>query len=615
MQSWIPLTLAGIGIVAIACQWMAWWARLPAILFLLIAGIVLGPTTGWLNPDALFGDLLFPIISLSVAIILFEGSLTLHFDEIRNLKSVVRKLISIGALMTWIVVTLATHWIFQLPWSLCILFGALMIVTGPTVIVPMLRTVRPTAPVASILRWEGIVIDPIGALLVVVIYEFLITSSQDYAVSHSIIFFAQVLFVGIVLGALAGWSLGLILKKHWLPEYLQNLATLSLVLALFALSNHLAHESGLLAVTVMGMWLANTKDVKIHEIINFKENLTILLISWLFILLAARLDLQQLLTMGWQALLLLAAVQLLARPLAVLSSTIGSTLSWRERILLCWIAPRGIVAAAVSALFAIKLEQAGFSEAQLLIPLTFIIIIGTVVLQSATARWLAQRLKVSEPVPHGFLMIGANAVARTIGVALKKQGIQVLLTDSNWGHIREARMLGLDTFYGNPVSDYADQRLELAGLGNIMALSPQRDLNVLTCMHYKSEFGPTHVFTLRSTTDNKNSDKHQIGYDHRGYLLFNEDMTYGKFASLLSQGAEIRSTKLTEEFSFADFKEKSGGNAIPLFAISPKGRLEVFVDGNTLQPEAGWQILSLSSKPRNLTEKIESVKETETSPK
>ena len=243
------IALSVIGIVAIFCQWFAWWVKLPAIVFLLIAGIILGPLTGWLNPEHLFGPLLFPMVSLAVAIILFEGSLTLKFDEIRGLQKVVRNMLTLGVTITWVSITLATHYILGFSWSLSLLFGAMMVVTGPTVIVPMLRTVRPNATISNILRWEGIVIDPLGAILAVLVFEVILSMQlQGHAsVSHTLYMFGQTLIIGSAIGGLSAYLFGLVLRKHLMPEYLHNVATLCLVFGVFALSNHHSEESGLLA--------------------------------------------------------------------------------------------------------------------------------------------------------------------------------------------------------------------------------------------------------------------------------------------------------------------------------------------------------------------------------
>ncbi|MGD8525893.1 MAG: sodium:proton antiporter [Thioalkalispiraceae bacterium] len=593
MHDHILIALAGIGLIGITSQWLSWWMKLPAILFLLLGGIVAGPITGWLAPADLFGDLLFPFISLAVAVILFEGSLTLKLEQIKGLQRVVRNLVSVGVLVTWAVTTLATYLLLDTGWELALLFGAVTVVTGPTVIVPMLRTVRPNANVTRVLRWEGIVIDPIGALLAVLVFDFIISGQGSEALGHTLSSFGTILLVGVLMGALPGYLFGLLLRHHLLPDYLHNLTTLSLVFAVFVIANLIYPESGLLAVTVLGMWLANMKDVHIEDILSFKESLSLLLISGLFIILAARLDLNALYQLGWPALYVFLAIQFIARPLKVLVCTLGSSLDWRERSLLAWIAPRGIVAAAVSALFALRLQQEGMAQAALLVPLTFMVIIGTVVLQSATARLFARWLGVAEPEPRGYLIIGANPVARAIGKALQQKDFEVLLTDTTWENIRATRMAGLPTYYGNPMSAHADQHLDLVGIGRMLALSPVADVNVLAGLKFRREFGAGAIYALQTTQEKEAPEKLTAAQQHRGYLLFGEDITFSKLSSLISQGAEIHDTQLSDDFSFEDYQQQYGSRAIPLFAIDPRGRIQVFVAQGKMVPQADWTILSL----------------------
>lgn len=589
----ILLVFGGIGAAALGCQWLAWRLKLPAILFLLLTGILVGPVLGLLDPLEMFGPLLMPLVSLAVALILFEGSLTLHLSEWREIGSVVHRLVTIGALSTWVVIAVATHYLLGFDWLLAILFGSLTLVTGPTVIVPMLRVVRPKASIANILRWEGIVIDPIGALLAVVVYSFIIARASGDGWSQSLLTFGGVIVCGSLCGIAGGWVLGTIIRRQWLPEYLHNLAALAAVLGIFIAANEVMNESGLLAVTLMGMWLANMKGVDVRDILHFKENLSVLLISGLFILLAARLDLNALIALGPLVLILLLIIQLIARPLNVMLSTAGSSLSWRERALLAWIAPRGIVAAAVSAIFAIRLDEAGHEGALLLVPLTFAVIIGTVVLQSATARPLARLLKVAEPAPSGFLIVGANGPARTVGKALQQLGSRVLLTDSSWENIRAARMDGLPTYFGNPASQHADAHLDLVGLGHLLTLSPSGELNTVATMRFRHDFGHQRMFGVASGQDSRRTDKHRASRKHRGRLLGSEGMTYGKLASLLSQGAELYSTHLTEEFDLEDYRELPGDRATLLFIRDASGWVHVVTPGSSLKPSAGWTLLAL----------------------
>ncbi|MFM9485389.1 cation:proton antiporter [Pseudomonas monachiensis] len=589
----ILLAFGGIGAAALLCQWLAWRLKLPAILFLLLTGILAGPVLHLLDPQEMFGPLLMPLVSLAVALILFEGSLTLHLSEWREIGSVVHRLVTIGALSTWVVIAVATHWLLDFDWMLAILFGSLTLVTGPTVIVPMLRVVRPKASIANILRWEGIAIDPIGALLAVVVYSFIIASSKGNGLEESLLTFGGVILCGSLFGVLGGWLLGTLIRRQWLPEYLHNLAALAAVLGIFIGSNEVTNESGLLAVTLMGMWLANMKGVDVRHILHFKENLSVLLISGLFILLAARLDLNAMIGLGPLVLILLLVIQFIARPLNVLLSTAGSSLGWRERALLAWIAPRGIVAAAVSAIFAIRLHEAGHQGALLLVPLTFAVIIGTVVLQSATARPLARLLKVAEPAPSGFLIIGANGPARTLGKALQQLGSRVLLTDSSWENIRAARMEGLPTYFGNPASQHADAHLDLVGLGHLLALSPSGEMNTLALMRFRHELGHQRMFGLASGQENRRTDKHRTSLEHRGNQLGSEALTYAKLASQLGQGAELYSTTLTDGFSWDDYRALHGERATLLFVRDGSGWVHVVTPESTIKPAAGWTLLAL----------------------
>ena len=601
--------LAALAIAGGACQFLAWKLRLPAILFLLLTGIVAGPVAGWLDPDELLGPLLFPFVSLSVAVILFEGSLTLELAQIRGMEHVVRRFVTSGVLVTWSVTTLATHWLAGFSWEMATLFGAIMVVTGPTVIVPMLRSVRPTAKVANILRWEGIIIDPIGALLAVLVFEFIVSREAGAAFSQTLLAFVSVIGIGTLTGTVIGYLLGEALRRDWLPAYLYNLATLAAVFGAFAISNELAEESGLLAVTVMGIYLGNRKGVPIEEILAFKESLSLLLITVLFILLAARLDIGQLAELGWLVVGVFLVVQFVARPLKVAYCTWGSSFSLRERALLAWIAPRGIVAAAVSALFAIKLEELGFEEAALLVPMTFVVIIGTVVFQSLTASSLGRWLKVSEPDPHGFLIIGANPLARTIAKALDQQKVRVMLTDTLWDNVSRARMSGLRSYYGNPLSEHAELYLDTSGLGYLLALTADAHLNGLACNRYRDQFGPRHVFALR--VGGNASGRADVA--RQGRRAFGEDVTYVDLSRRIYRGAEIRRTNLSENYTLDHFAEMYGARATPLFALDPKGRLEVLAADNQREPGPGWSIIALidqdpdeASKPRN--EKTESGK-------
>lgn len=589
MAEHILVTLAGLLAAGFLCQWLAWRMRLPAILPLLLTGLLLGPGLGLLKPDTLLGDILFPAVSLAVAVILFEGSVNLRFSELAGIGRAVRGLISYGALIALVSLAIAAHYIGGLGWQLSFLFGAVTCVTGPTVVQPLLRTVRPNERVSNLLRWEGIIIDPVGALLAVLVYEAIISSEEG----HSLLVFATTIGCGVLVGGLFAALSAFLLRRHYIPEFLQSYATLAMVVAAFALSNTLTSESGLLAVTVMGIALGNVRDIHMDDILYFKENLSTVLVSLLFIVLAAR--------MAWPlpdgvltaGLLLYLAAQFVIRPLSVGIATLGSQLNWRERLLASWISPRGVVAAAVSALFALRLVDRDMAGAEALVPLVFLLILATVIVQSATSRALAVALGVADPEPHGILVFGNGRVALVLAQALAEQDIKVLLVGSDWNMIREARMQGIPTYYGNPTSQHADHHLDLTGIGRLLAMSTHREQNSLACVHYRQEFGRDKVYRLRDLTPQQNDDRASLADSLLAPPLFSDEMTHDRMLEMLEQGWRIQSTRLTNTFGWNEFIDHHGETSILLFAVTDKGDARIASGKRAIELKAGWTVAAL----------------------
>ncbi|MCW8109793.1 sodium:proton antiporter [Alteromonas ponticola] len=586
------ISLVLVGLLSIACQYFAYRVRLPAILPLLIIGIIVGPVFDVINADRLFGDLLFPVVSLSVAIILFEGALTLKFKDIAGHGNMVRNLCSVGVVVTWGVAAVAAHLSLGMSWQLAFLFGAIVTVTGPTVIVPMIRTVRPNTNLANILRWEGIIIDPIGALLAVLVFEFIV-AAQGSAISHTFLIFGKTIGIGLVLGWAGGYFLGISLRKNWLPHYLQNTAVLTIILGVFAASNVVAHESGLLAVTISGMVLANMKNVNVESILEFKETLSTLLISGLFILLATRLDLSAIAAVGVPIIVVLIAVMFVARPLSVLASSVGTGLNWRELALISWIAPRGIVAAAVSALFSLKLEEIGYEGASIIVPMVFMVIIATVIIQSLSAAYVAKWLNVRAAPPTGFLIFGGSKFSRLLAKEMMNQKIGVCIADTNWDAIREARMMDIPVYFGNPMSEHASRNLQMETIGTVLIMSPYKQLNPMVAYHFEYTIGKVNVWGL-SNNEQAARPSHQVSEHYAKKLtLFDEGVTYGYLASAVARGASIKTTRITDEFTFTDYIETYGARVTPLIAIDDSNHYHTFLNLEEIVPEAGWKIISL----------------------
>lgn len=588
------VTLCGILAVGFICQWVAWRINVPAILLLLITGIAIGPGLGLLHPDELLGDLMLPLVSIAVAIILFEGALTLKFSGLQGHASVVRRLVTWGVIITWLFSALAAH--FLLGWDpyLSALFGAIVTVSGPTVVVPLLRTIRPVASVAGVLRWEAILIDPLGALLGLLVFDFIVASQVSVGITHALVTVGVLATTGTVLGSLGGYLFGLAIRRRAIPDFLRNYAGLAAMLTVFAAAEAVRGESGLLAVTVMGIWLANMRDVELDDVLNFKESLTLVLVAGLFVLLAARLNVEALSGLGWGAVGVLLLLQFVAGPIRAFVASIGSPLSIRERIFIGWVFPRGIVAAAISALFALRLEQNGYSNADGLVPLVFTVIIGTVVVQSLSAKWIARWLGVAEPAPMGVLVVGANPAAIEIGKALSDCKVDVTIADTHWANVRVARMLGLPTFYGSAVSSYADDNMELTGLGNLLAMSRHAGLNELACVRFAEEFGRDQVYTV-STREDGEHEKHNVSGERRGRLIFAGEHSLDDVLMRMKSGDKIKTTMLTEEFGLADFEGRYV-NSWLVFAVDPDGGVHFAVEDQEVAPESGWMLGALVAR-------------------
>jgi NhaP-type Na+/H+ or K+/H+ antiporter len=593
------LGLAGIIALGIAAQWLSWRLRLPAILLLLVVGFLAGPVTGFIDPTALFGDLLFPIVALSVAVILFEGGLSLDIAELRDVGRVVRNLISVGVLTTWVLVAGLAYTLLELRLELAILFGALLVVTGPTVIVPLLRHIRPSPRVGSAVKWEGIVNDPIGAILAVLVFEAIVAGGFEQGLAVAAGGVLRATLVGGGLGLAGAALIVLLLRRYWVPDYLQSPVALGTLIFVFTLANRAQEESGLLAVTVMGAALASQTLVSIRPIVQFKENLRVLLISILFILLAARLPLTSPDYWGSGSLLFLGALVLLVRPIAVALSTWRSKFTWRERVFLGFMAPRGIVAAAVASIFAIDLVEFGDPTAARLVPLTFLVIVGTVGVYGLLAPIAARLLAVATPNPQGLLIIGASPWARAVAGALHDSGVKVVLADSNWANAAAARRQGLKAIYANVLTDRAldELELELDGVGRLLALTPNDEVNALATLHFGETFDRAHVYQLPPPLEERRRKASAFPKHLRGRFLFRNDATFENLSERFAGGGIIKRTHLTDEFDFDTFREHYGDHALPMFVIRGSKDVAVVTAADPPAIKPGHILISLVCPP------------------
>lgn len=594
MEPTLALALVlGLGVLA---QWIAARARIPSILLLLLFGLAAGAGFDLLDVDALFGPLLFPIVALSVAAILLEGGLTLHFRELEHIGPALARLLAIGIPVTWVGASVAAYGLLGWSLDLSVLLGALLVVTGPTVIQPLLSHVRPQGSVGALVKWEGIVNDPIGAILAVLCLEWILSSNGGGAALGDAA-------AGLGIGVLAGVACGgiavviviLAIRRRLVPESLENSFVLVFGLLSFVSANLLQHEAGLLAVTLYGIVLGNRRDIELEHVVEFKENLRVLLIGSLFVLLAARVELDQLTAVGWRGVLFLLVLILVVRPLAVVLASVGQSVPWREQVFLCLMAPRGIVAAAVSSLFALKLTEAGREDAAAMAPLMFVVIVGTVMFYGLLAGPVARRLGLAQVHNEGVLVVGAHPFARAFASAIEQAGFPTVLIDSNRGHVAEARLAGLTAYHANVRSDYVLERLSLDGIGRLVAMLPNDEINALAAMHFQSLFGRHEVYVLpRAGLDDVDDHSPRMRNSAEGRVLFAPGADFGELDDRWRWGARFKWTSLTEEFGIEDFRELNGDRALPLALLGASGRLHLGTVDKPLEPAEGDRLLSLA---------------------
>lgn len=606
--------LAGIIILGIIAQWVAWKFKIPAILPLILIGLFVGPLSTfmssngeqWIQPiwngnNGLFpDDNLFYFVSLAVGIILFEGGLTLKRGEISKVGGVIGRLISIGAVITFLGAGIAAYYVFGLDWRISFLFSALIIVTGPTVIGPILRNIPIKKDVAAVLRWEGILIDPIGALVAVLVYEFISVEGTSGYTQQALLDFGKIVLVGMAFGISAGYALYFSIKKKFVPHYLSNVVSLSVVMAAFVLSDLFAHESGLLAVVVMGMYLGNSDLPSLKELLYFKESLSVLLVSILFILLAANISVEDLLLVyNWKTAFLLAIVIFVLRPLTVFCSTIGSSLKTNEKIFISWVGPRGIVAAGISSLFGSKLASEGVVGAEYITPLVFAVVLVTVILNAATARLMADWTGVYLKKSEGILMVGASKVSRLIATYLHKNNRHVVLIDSNQLNINRARELGLEAFTANIYADDLTDNIELNDVGYLLAMTGSDEINKQSIIRFGKYFGENGTFRLMTSEEMRErenlSAKELFSYTH----------DYSRFTEVAQDFPSIQEIPVESHNQFLRVLNIIGENenAIPLFLKHANGFLDLITSPTELEIEEGSSLVYLG-KPMDFEDVV-----------
>ncbi|MEM9494472.1 MAG: sodium:proton antiporter [Pseudomonadota bacterium] len=553
----LVLAFAIIGVLGVGAQWLAWRLNLPAIVLMAIAGLLAGPVLGILQPadappgappmEALFGEFFRPLIAVAVAVILFEGGLTLNFSEIRGLSTGVRRLVFPGVAIAWALSAVAAYMFAGLSWQVALLFGGIMVVTGPTVIIPLLRQSKLNARPSTLLKWEGIINDPIGALLAVVVFEFLVFADHVGGGPAEII--GSILIASLLaggLGAAAGGMAAAAFRRGLVPEYLKPPVLLVLVLLCFELANMLQHEAGLLAVTAMGVTMANSRIASINDLRLFKENIAILLVSGVFIILTANLTVETLRSFDWSVFWFLTAMLFVVRPLTVFISTIGAGLPWQERLLVGWIAPRGIVAVAVSSFFGAALVDAGYADGAQLMPLAFAMVFVTVILHGFSIGPMAKALGLASKERPGVLIVGASPWSVALAAKLVDMKIPVTVADASWRRLKPARLANVPTYYGEILSEVTEHHIDLNRFGYLLAVGGNEAHNALVSTDLAPELGRAKIFQVNAR--GKEEDRRALSFTLQGRTLLHSGAGLDDLLRRHYAGWTYQKTKLSDAY-------------------------------------------------------------------
>ncbi|BBC71354.1 sodium:proton antiporter [Altererythrobacter sp. B11] len=586
------LVIALVGILGIGAQWIAWRTGWPAIVLMLAAGFISGPLLHIVDPETAFGPMLEPMISIGVALILFEGGLSLDFRELNKYGDGVWRLVIFGVPLGWLFGSLAAYYVAGLVWPVAILFAGILVVTGPTVVLPLLRQSNIKQRPAGILKWESIVNDPLGALCAVIAYEYFRLSADGATVIEVVPpLLIAAAFSGVI-GYAAAWVLAWVFPRGLVPEFLKVPVLFVTVVGVFVLCNLVEHEAGLVAVTVMGVALANMNVASLRSVHPFKQNIAVLLVSGIFILLSASLDFEELRSFEWRFGAFLLALLFLVRPATILISLMFSRVPWNERLFLAWIAPRGIVLVAISGLFALRLEELGYADGSILIGLSFAVVVATIVAHGFTVNLVARLLKITGESRPGLLIVGATPWAIALAKQMHELKTPVLVVDAAWGRLKPARAAGIPTYHGEILNEATEHNIEMGPFQVLVAATDNEAYNTLVCSEFAPEIGTDSVYQLGEAADD--SDHRKLPASLKGRGLFASGLGITDVRQRQMEGWVFRRTKLSDQFNIDDAKDVLPDAANMLLLLKPDGKMRFFTHASAPEPQPGDTIVSYS---------------------
>ncbi len=582
--------------LALGARWMAWRLGLPAIALLAVAGILAGPVLGLLRPSADLGPLLNPLVGLAVAVILFEGGFSLRFSDLRRTGGAALRLIVLGLPLGWLLGAAAAHYAAGLSWPVALVLGAILVVTGPTVVVPMLRQARLRPRPREFLKWEGIINDPLGALLAVLVFELLIYAGPAVPVWESLLHAALAPVGAGLLGTGVGYGLGHAFGRGLVPEFLKAPMLLGFTILVYTLGNVLQEEAGLLAATAMGVTMGNMRLGAMLELQRFKEAVSVLLVSVLFVVLTADLHVGILGEIDWRSAGFVAAMLFLVRPAAVALATVRAYMTWRERVLTAWVAPRGIVAAAMAGALAPELVAGGYPDARLIIPLVFGVILVTVTVHGFSVRPLARGLRLTAAQDNGVLIVGAHPWSVALARALTRLAVPVTVADPSWPRLRRAGREGIATHAGDLLSEIGHETFDLGGVGYLLAVTDNDAYNALLSTRFAPELGREHVFQLPRSGTEESAYK-EFSHVLRGRVAFDEHATAERIMERYYQGWRFQIAELSEDFDFDEYLRRCDESAWPILAVRADGAVVIHSPERPMEPSPGDRVVCFRRVP------------------